>query len=177
MIAAERRMAVDRTRAGTRAAWMLSVGALLSAGAIMAGRGIRWRSMWNADAVTLAAMAFLLLLMSLVTLAVLARGVRWAALAMWPRTTQVVISATGIRLELGPFGASELDWGRMQVELPAVDEDMPAMADDPVLPALHHVGVSGEICERVMKFCGVTPVELDDALRPFLPKVGQAVAK
>lgn len=170
MSSGERRLAVDRTRAASRAAWMLAAGALLAAGAIMSGSGIRWRSMWNADPVTLSAMAFLLMLLSVATLAVLARGLRWAALAMWPRSTEVVISEAGIALELGPFGASALDWGRMRVEFPVMDDDMLVMEDDPILPALHYAGFSGEVCERVMQFCGVTPVELYAALSPFVDR-------
>jgi hypothetical protein len=127
--------------------------------------------------VTLAAMSFLLLLLVVVALLLLARGSRWLALWVWPRETEVVVSEDGIVLALGPFGRHTLDWARMRGEFPEVDDELLAMDDDPILPALHHPSFSGEICERVMQFCGVTPVELSGLLAPFVdrfraPKAG-----
>lgn len=164
-------MPVDRTRAATRAAWLLTLGGLLAVAGAAAGRGIRWKAMWSADPVTLAAMSFLLFVLLVVALLLLARGGRWLALALWPRATDVSISADGIALALGPFGTQALDWSRMRMEWPEREEEIPAMDDDPVLPRLHHPAFSGEICERVMQFCGVTPVELFGVLSPHVDRI------
>lgn len=126
--------------------------------------------MWSADPVTLTALAFLLLLLCVIALWLLARGVRWLGLACWPRPAEVTISAEAIVLRLGPFGTHVLDWGRVRAEFREVEPDMPAMEDDPALPDLRHPAFAGEICERMMQFCGVSPVDLDGILSPFVER-------
>lgn len=157
-----------RRAAGLRSVMRLALGGLVLLGtwwlwqrAGIGGRGAR-------GGLVAYSMGFVMASIGLAGVWVVASGVRWAALMMWPGAG-VRFDRSGIVLRLGPFGKRSWRWGELQVvyrhemsidlEDPETFEDLDAESEHAArLPVIRHGGVGRRINEIILEYCAWSEV-------------------
>lgn len=154
--------------AGRRAAGLRSVMRLALGGLVLLGTWWLWQrggidGRGARGGLVAYSMGFVMASIGLAGVWVVASGVRWAVLMMWPGAG-VRFDRSGIVLRLGPFGKRSWRWGELEVvyrhemsidlEDPETFEDLDAESEHAArLPVIRHGGVGRRINEIILEYC------------------------
>jgi hypothetical protein len=161
---------VDRPRAAVRGFLRLLVATVLGFAIWIPLFDVPWRVLWAGQPASFFALASLVLLAACIAVIVSWSAIRWLALAVWPKPTQIELSPEQISLRLGPFGEHVCPRSRMSISVdsgldPDVLEHLP---DDAVLLRARDLDTGRDLFETILRFGRTTPGELVQMLRPYL---------
>jgi len=156
-------------RALSRGVWRL-VAASLPLGAAYAWRATNWALLWQSQPLTFVALGVVFLLVVAIGLFFLASGLRWLALAAWPRDLSMRIGASGIEWSFGPFGSGRATWSDIEARTEErYDAEMLArLPDDAFTPVVRDRRDGTDLYARLQAVSGVAPDVLNGGLRAYL---------
>lgn len=172
---------IRRTRAVTRALVRLAPALVVVtfSGSILAN--LRFARSGGSSLIVDVAVALVLAPIVLCAVAVGVAGLRWLALACWPRPVGIYADATALTLALGPFGRRRYETDRLEIRyLFERGEDDEADTFEALLPqeqqirsflpTMRHPAAPEPLDRVVMRFVGGSEATLAQTLRPMLAR-------
>lgn len=159
---------VDRSKAVVRGLWRVAVASGLAW--LLVVWDVRWEILWRTQAATFIGLGTVYLSVASVALWLAYIGLRWLALAGWPRELRIEVRAEGIEFRLGPFGRSRYEMKDLSIQPDReIDvEILEVMPDDAFVTSIRIRGDGRELANVIQDFSGIETERLNACLRPYL---------